>query len=72
MLETYGSLENVAIITLAPEKDKALEVIKELTSRNITVSLGHSMANLTEGNFSIVLQIEKYKTHCYIFMSYSL
>lgn len=56
MLETYGSLENVAIITIAPEKDKALEVIKSLTSRNITVSLGHSMANLTEGynsyNFS--------------------
>lgn len=50
MLETYGSLENIAIITLAPEKNRALEVIKELTSRNITVSLGHSMSNLTQGN----------------------
>lgn len=50
MLETYGSLENVAIVTLAPEKDRALEVIQELTSRNITVSLGHSMSDLTQGN----------------------
>lgn len=49
MLETYGSLENVAIITLAPEKENALKVIRELTSNNITVSLGHSMANLTQG-----------------------
>lgn len=57
MLETYGSLENVAIITIAPEKDNALEVIQDLTSRNITVSLGHSMANLTQGNATLSFQI---------------
>lgn len=56
VLETYGSLENVAIITLAPEKDRALEVIKELTSRNITVSLGHSMSNLTQGRINLHFQ----------------
>lgn len=55
MLETYGSLENVAIITLAPEKDRALEVIKELTARNITVSLGHSTANVTQGKAKVLL-----------------
>ncbi|XP_031628897.1 N-acetylglucosamine-6-phosphate deacetylase [Contarinia nasturtii] len=49
VLETYGSLDNVAIITLAPEKQNALEVIEELTARNITVSVGHSTANLTNG-----------------------
>lgn len=49
----YGSLENVAIITLAPEKEHSLDVIKDLTSRNITVSLGHSMANLTQGEAAI-------------------
>lgn len=49
VLDTYGSLENVAIITLAPEKENALEVIEELSARNITVSVGHSTANLTQG-----------------------
>lgn len=47
--EMYGNLDNVAIITLAPEKENALEVIKELTAQNITVSVGHSMADLTDG-----------------------
>lgn len=49
----YGSLENVAIITLAPEKENALKVIQELTERNVTVSVGHSMANLTQGEAAI-------------------
>lgn len=53
MLETYGSLDNVAIITLAPEKENAMKVIEELTARNITVSVGHSMANLTQGEAAI-------------------
>lgn len=53
MLETYGTLDNVAIITLAPEKENALKVIEELTARNITVSVGHSMANLTQGEAAI-------------------
>ena len=53
MLETYGSLDNVAIITLAPEKKNALKVIEELTARNITVAVGHSMANLTQGEAAI-------------------
>lgn len=38
----YGTLENVSIITLAPEKERALDVIKELSSRNIVVSMGES------------------------------
>lgn len=49
LVETYGPLDNVAIITLAPEKDNALDVIEALTAKNIIVSVGHSMANLTQG-----------------------
>lgn len=53
VLETYGSLDNVAIVTLAPEKTNALDVIKALTERNIAVSVGHSVANLTQGEEAI-------------------
>lgn len=51
--ETYGKLDNVSIVTLAPEKSNALDVIEELTKSNITVSLGHSVANFTEGEAAI-------------------
>lgn len=53
MYETYGGLDNVSIITLAPEKVHALNVIKELSNSNITVALGHSVANFTEGEAAI-------------------
>lgn len=49
----YGVLDNIKIITLAPEKDGAIEVIPELIKRDITVSLGHSMANLCDGELSV-------------------
>lgn len=52
-METYGNLDNVSIITLAPEKKNALDVIEELTRRNVTASLGHSMANFTEGEEAV-------------------
>lgn len=53
IVETYGNLDNISIITMAPEKENALEVIEELTKQNVTVSLGHSMANFTEGEEAI-------------------
>ncbi|XP_004373463.1 N-acetylglucosamine-6-phosphate deacetylase [Trichechus manatus latirostris] len=46
VLATYGSLDNVCILTLAPELDRSHEVIQELTARGIRVSLGHSVADL--------------------------
>lgn len=40
MIETYGNIDNVAMVTLAPELLKADEVIKKLVQDNIVVSLG--------------------------------
>jgi N-acetylglucosamine-6-phosphate deacetylase len=41
--EVYGSMENVRIVTLAPELNNAVDVIEDLTKRGITVSLGWKM-----------------------------
>ncbi|XP_055844077.1 N-acetylglucosamine-6-phosphate deacetylase [Episyrphus balteatus] len=49
LLATYGTLDNVKILTLAPELDITGEVTKKLTLMGITVALGHSMASLSEG-----------------------
>ena len=40
LVNMYGSLNDVSIITLAPEKRGSDRVIKELVHRGITVSLG--------------------------------
>ena len=55
--EVYGDLDllsqNTAIITLAPELDPTGEIERYLTSKNVTVSLGHSIANLSQGEVAI-------------------
>lgn len=53
MTDTYGSLDNVSIITLAPEKPGALNVIEDLSAKGITIALGHSMANLSDGEKAV-------------------
>lgn len=51
--EVYGDISNISIITLAPEKRQAPETIAELVKRGITVSVGHSMANLKHGEIAV-------------------
>ena len=43
LVECYGSLENISIITLAPElAGEQMQVIEELVHRGIVVSIGKS------------------------------
>ncbi|VEN38144.1 unnamed protein product [Callosobruchus maculatus] len=51
--QVYGSLENVKIITLAPEFPNSGAVIKELAKKDIIVSLGHSTSNLSQGEEAV-------------------
>ncbi|KYQ57820.1 Putative N-acetylglucosamine-6-phosphate deacetylase [Trachymyrmex zeteki] len=51
--DMYGDLDNVCMFTLAPEISNATSVIEELCRRNIKVSLGHSIANLNEGEKAV-------------------
>ncbi|XP_064636462.1 N-acetylglucosamine-6-phosphate deacetylase-like [Lineus longissimus] len=49
VLDMYGSLNNVAILTLAPELEQAPDVIRELSRRGVRVAVGHSVASLAQG-----------------------
>jgi N-acetylglucosamine-6-phosphate deacetylase len=51
--DVYGDISNISIITMAPEKQRAPEAIDELVKRGITVSLGHSMADLKQGETAV-------------------
>ena len=48
LVDMYGDLSNVEIVTIAPEIPSAVEVIRELKALGITVSLGMSIeTNIT-------------------------
>lgn len=51
--DMYGDLRNAAIVTLAPEKSRSEEVIRDLTNLGITVAVGHSTANLSAGEKAV-------------------
>lgn len=53
LLHTYGALDNVAIVTLAPELANSQVVVQELARKGITVSLGHSVANLFQAEEAV-------------------
>ncbi|XP_060760273.1 N-acetylglucosamine-6-phosphate deacetylase isoform X2 [Neoarius graeffei] len=53
LFETYGQLENVAMVTLAPELPNSRPAICELARRGIAVSLGHSMADLSQAEDAV-------------------
>lgn len=46
LLNVYGSIDDVALLTLAPELERSSEVIQELIKRGITVSVGTVVINL--------------------------
>ncbi|CAH1159796.1 unnamed protein product [Phaedon cochleariae] len=51
--KTYGSMQNIKIITLAPEFPDSCKLIKQLTNNDIVVSLGHSTADLAQGEDAV-------------------
>lgn len=53
VMDTYGTLNGVSIVTLAPEMERSKEVIEELVNRGICVSLGHSVANLSQAEDAV-------------------
>ncbi|KAI4463780.1 n-acetylglucosamine-6-phosphate deacetylase [Holotrichia oblita] len=53
VMETYGTLDDVKIMTLAPELASSCDVIEKLVARDIVVSVGHSMADLRHGEAAV-------------------
>ncbi|EDV25916.1 N-acetylglucosamine-6-phosphate deacetylase [Trichoplax sp. H2] len=53
LLNTYGSLDNVVLITIAPEIPGILDAVQELAQKNVVVSLGHSAATLSQAETAV-------------------
>lgn len=53
LARTYGALDPVAVVTLAPELEHSGSVVRELSQRGVTVSLGHSVANLSQAEEAV-------------------
>lgn len=51
--EVYKHVDAIRIITIAPELPNALQVCREITQMGITVSVGHSAANIAEGELAV-------------------
>ncbi|XP_066919635.1 N-acetylglucosamine-6-phosphate deacetylase-like [Clytia hemisphaerica] len=46
--DVYGSLDDVSIITVAPELSGMMEVLPKLVKKNISVSIGHSVSDVVK------------------------
>ncbi len=64
LIRDWSRENNVWLVTLAPELPNALELIKTLTTRGVVVSLGHTMADVTEANAGYNAGI-RYATHLF-------
>ncbi|XP_068434146.1 N-acetylglucosamine-6-phosphate deacetylase isoform X1 [Clinocottus analis] len=64
LMEVYGGLDHVAMVTLAPELAGSQSVVRELSRRGVTVSLGHSVANLSQAE-EAVQQGASFITHLF-------
>ncbi|XP_013388887.1 N-acetylglucosamine-6-phosphate deacetylase-like isoform X2 [Lingula anatina] len=53
VLDMYHDISSVRIVTLAPELPRSLDVIREFVDRGVVVSLGHSMASLSQGEEAV-------------------
>lgn len=53
LIRTYGSLDSISVVTLAPELAHSASVVRELSQRGITVSLGHSVADLSQAEDAV-------------------
>uniref|UniRef100_H3D163 N-acetylglucosamine-6-phosphate deacetylase n=1 Tax=Tetraodon nigroviridis TaxID=99883 RepID=H3D163_TETNG len=54
LLEVYGSLDKVAMVTLAPELEHSQSVVRELSQRGVAVVPGgHSVANLSQAEEAV-------------------
>ncbi|XP_031781619.1 N-acetylglucosamine-6-phosphate deacetylase [Nasonia vitripennis] len=53
LLDMYGSLENICYVTLAPEIENSMEVIRQLRKNNIKISVGHSVCDLKQGEEAV-------------------
>ena len=54
----------IAIVTLAPERPGALEVVRQLCAAGVVVSAGHSAATIEEGRAAIEAGV-RYATHLF-------
>lgn len=51
--DVYGCLDNVAMVTIAPELPGAKDVISYLANQGIVMSVGHSNGNLEDGEAAV-------------------